>query len=33
MELDTKTNLKLATATLHEDIYNIDKQRKVNQLK
>ena len=32
-ELDIKANLKLATATLLEDIYKIDKQGKINQLK
>ena len=28
-ELDTKANLELATATLHEDFYNMDKQVEV----
>ena len=32
LELDTKANLELATATLHEDFYNVDKQEEVNQL-
>ena len=33
VELDTKPNLELATATLHEDMYDVDKQGEVNRLK
>jgi hypothetical protein len=33
VELDTKTNLELATVTLHEDVYDVDKQEEVNRLK
>ena len=33
VELDTKANLELATATLHEDVYVVVKQGKVNRLK
>jgi hypothetical protein len=33
VELDTQANLKLATATLHEDVYDVDKQGQVNRLK
>ena len=33
VELDTKVNLKLATVTLHENVYDVDKQGEVNKLK
>ena len=32
-ELDTRANLEIAVANLHEDIYNADKQREVNVLR
>lgn len=32
-ELDTRASLEVATALLHEDVYNEDKQGKVNQLR
>ena len=33
VELDTKANLELATAILHEDIYDVDKQGEINRFK
>lgn len=32
LELDTKAKLEINTASLHEDPYNISKQREVNFL-
>ena len=32
-ELNLKSNLEVDVATLHEDVYNMDKQSKINQLK
>lgn len=32
-ELDTKVKLKLATVPLHEEFYNMDKQREANRIK
>ena len=32
-ELDTRANLEIAVANLHEDIYNADKQREVNVMR
>lgn len=32
MKLDTRANLELATAVLHDDVYNMDKQGEVNRL-
>ena len=31
-ELDARANLQIAIATLHDDIYNIDKQKEVSRL-
>lgn len=33
MELDTKANMEVATAALHDDIHNPDKQRELERLK
>lgn len=32
VKLDTRANLELATAVLHDDVYNMDKQGEVNRL-
>lgn len=32
-ELDTRVNLEIAVATLHDDVYNLDKQGEINHLR